>query len=203
MSPNIATLSDICSTCARSIMQGTSSGDVPSPRISESLRSNDVPSDSEFSKFRDTLKQGPTRIAKLDQKIARTKAFLDALYNDRDLVKANIADAKVLSTLVRRLPADILHSIAFETIPSPSEIMSTGPYWYDSLDTRKPLWILSQVCRNWRLTIVSSSALWSSISLRIRHNYNDPVTSISRLIFIHTWAPSRKVMECTSPVIDW
>ncbi|SJL16987.1 uncharacterized protein ARMOST_20525 [Armillaria ostoyae] len=179
---NVATLSDICSTCG-SITEGTFSGDAPSPRISELLQSNDVPSDSELSNFRDIIRQGPRRLANLDQKIARTKAFLDILCNDRDLVEANIADAKVLSSPVRRLPSDILRSIALETIPSPSEIMSTSPF-HDSLDTHSSPWTLSHVCRSWRLTIVSSPELWSSISLRIRSGFNDLATSIGRPIFI-------------------
>ncbi|KAK0435727.1 hypothetical protein EV421DRAFT_1214967 [Armillaria borealis] len=182
MSSKIATLSDICAACG-SITQGTFSGDAPSPRISELLRSNDVPSDSELSNFRDIIKQGPRRIANLDQKIARTKAFLDTLCNDRDLVEANIADAKVLSSPVRRLPSDILRSIALETIPSPSEIMSIFPA-HDSLNTRISPWTLSQVCRTWRLTIVGSPELWSSILLEIRSGFDDPVSSIGRPIFL-------------------
>ncbi|PBK59683.1 hypothetical protein ARMSODRAFT_774632 [Armillaria solidipes] len=179
MSSNVATLSDICSTCG-SITQGTFSGDAPSLRIPELLRSNDVPSDSELSNFRDIIRQGPRRLANLDQKIARTRAFLDTLCNDRDLVEANIADAKVLSSPVRRLPSDILRSIALETIPSPSETMSTS-HFHDSLNTHNSPWKLSQVCRSWRLTIVNSPELWSSISLQIR---SGPVSSIGRPIFI-------------------
>ncbi|PBK84942.1 hypothetical protein ARMGADRAFT_909979, partial [Armillaria gallica] len=116
------------------------------------LRSNDIPSDSELSSFWDIIKQGPRRIANLDQKIARTKTFLDTLLNERDMVEHYIADAKVLSSPVRRLPSDILRSIALETIPSPSE--------HDSLDTHSSPWTLSQVCRSWRLTIVNSPELW-------------------------------------------
>ncbi len=181
MSSNVATLSDICATCG-SITQGTFSGDAPSPRISELLRSNDIPSDSELSSFWDIIKQGPRRIANLDQKIARTKTFLDTLLNERDMLEANIADAKVLSSPVRRLPSDILRSIALETIPSP-EIMSDFPL-HDSLDTHRSPWTLSQVCQSWRLTIVSFPKLWSSISLHIRLGHNDPVTAIGRPIFI-------------------
>ncbi|KAK0477489.1 hypothetical protein EDD18DRAFT_76860 [Armillaria luteobubalina] len=184
MSSNAASLSNICSTFG-SITQETFSGDMPSPRISELLRSNDVPSDSELSNFRVIIKQGPRRIADLDQKIARTKTFLNALCNERDLVEANIMDAKVLSSPIRRLPAHILRSIAFETIPSPSEIMSSTSFCrYDSLDTQRSLWKLSQVSRSWRLTIVGSLELWSTISLHIRLRHNDLVTAIGRPIFI-------------------
>ncbi|KAK0243588.1 hypothetical protein EDD85DRAFT_804478 [Armillaria nabsnona] len=182
MSSNVATLSDICAICG-SITQGTFSGDVPSPRISKLLRSNDAPSDSELSTFRDIIKQGPRRIANLDQKIARTKAFLDTLLNERDMVEANIADAKVLSSPVRRLPSDMLRSIALETIPFPYEIMSTSPF-HGSLDTHSSPWTLSQVCRSWRLTIVNSPELWSSVYLEINGGPQDLLSCIGRPMFI-------------------
>ncbi|KAK0435723.1 hypothetical protein EV421DRAFT_1214903 [Armillaria borealis] len=182
MSSNVATLYDICSACG-SITEGTFSGDAPSPRISELLRSNDVPSDSELSNFRDIIKQGPRRITNLDQKIARTKAFLDALLNKRDLVEANIEDAKVLSSPVRRLPHDILRSIALQTVLSPFEMMSSL-FLPDSLDTRRSPRTLSQVCRTWRSTIVSSPELWSSISLYLTGSLEQPLSSICHSMFM-------------------
>ncbi|KAK0474473.1 hypothetical protein EDD18DRAFT_239731 [Armillaria luteobubalina] len=182
MSSNAAALSDICSTCG-SITQGTFSGYVPSPRISELLRSNDAPSDTELSNFRDIIKQGPRHIADLDQKIAHTKVFLDALLNKRDLVEANIEAAKVLSSPVRRLPLDILRSITLQTILSPSEIMSS-PFSPDSLDTRRCPWTLSQVCRSWRSTIVNSPELWSSISLYMTGSLDQPLSSICHSMFM-------------------
>ncbi|KAK0457606.1 uncharacterized protein EV420DRAFT_1689161 [Desarmillaria tabescens] len=159
MSSNIVTFPDICSTRGSFTMRRISS-DARTPRISELLRCNDVPSDSELSEFRDIIQQGPGRIANLDQKIAHTKELLEALINHRNVVEANIEDAKVLSSPVRRLPPDVLRSIALETIPSPSEIMSII------------------------MTIVGSPELWSSVLLKITYRPNAPLSSFCRPLFL-------------------
>ncbi|KAK0439297.1 uncharacterized protein EV420DRAFT_1584418 [Desarmillaria tabescens] len=180
---NMSTFPDICSTCGSFTIRRIS-GDARTPRISELLRCNDVPSDSELSNFRDIIQQGPGRIANLDQKIAHTKELHDTLINHRNVVETDIGDAKVLCSPVRRLPPDVLHSIALETIPSPSEIMGSNIYFHNSLDRTRAPWTLSQVCRSWRMAIVGSPELWSSISLNIKYRPNAPLSAFCRPFFL-------------------
>ncbi|SJL16985.1 uncharacterized protein ARMOST_20523 [Armillaria ostoyae] len=161
-----------CPTCG-SLTKTTFSDHSRSSRVSELLQCNDPPSDSELSDFQNVTKSGPGRIADLDEKITRAKEHLTALIHERNVLEANIGDARTLSSPIRRLPSDVLRDIALATIPSPYEVMNfpvlrTGSA--NDLDSRESPWTLAQVSQRWRLTIVSAPELWSSMSLVITHD---------------------------------
>ncbi|KAK0439298.1 uncharacterized protein EV420DRAFT_1584419 [Desarmillaria tabescens] len=136
-----------------------------SPRVSELLRCNDIPSETELSEFQDVIMHGPGRLADIDKRIERSRNLIDMLMRERHSLESDMEDAKILSSPVRRLPPDILHSICLETIPSSLDIMSPNFEFSDSLNTRSSPWTISQVCRRWRSTVVNSPELWSSTSL--------------------------------------
>ncbi len=137
------------------------------PRVSDLLRCNDIPSETELSGFQDMVHRGPGRIADLDERIARARELIEELQHERILLSLDMEDAKILSSPVRRLPPDVLRSICLAAIPSPSDIMSPSFGFCDSLDTRESPWTMSHVCRGWRSTVVGSPELWSSTSLVI------------------------------------
>ncbi|PBK59684.1 hypothetical protein ARMSODRAFT_774631 [Armillaria solidipes] len=140
---------------------------TPPNRVSELLRCNDIPSETELSEFQDKVNRGPGRIADIDERIARATALIEELQHERILLTLEMEDAKILSSPVRRLPPDVLRSICLKAIPSPSDIMSPSFGFCDSLDTRESPWTMSHVCRGWRSTVVGSPELWSSTSLVI------------------------------------
>ncbi|KAK0243589.1 hypothetical protein EDD85DRAFT_804479 [Armillaria nabsnona] len=128
-----------CPTCG-SLTKTMFSDHSRSSRISELLRCNDPPSDSELSDFQNVTKTGPGRIADFDEKIARAKEHLTALIQERNVLEANIDDARTLSSPIRRLPSDVLRDIALATIPSRYEVMNFFVLLTDtanSLDGRK------------------------------------------------------------------
>ncbi|KAK0435729.1 hypothetical protein EV421DRAFT_1215021 [Armillaria borealis] len=156
-----------CPTCG-SLTKTTFSDHSPSSRVSELLRCNDPPSDSELSDFQNVTKSGPGRIADLDEKITRAKEHLTALIQERNVLEANIGDARTLSSPIRRLPFDVLRDIALATIPSPYEVMNFPSA--NDLDSRESPWTLAQVSQRWRLTILNAPEVWSSMSLVIQHD---------------------------------
>ncbi|SJL16986.1 uncharacterized protein ARMOST_20524 [Armillaria ostoyae] len=173
-----------CPTCG-SLTKTTFSDHSRSSRVSELLRCNDPPSDSELSDFQNIAKSGPGHIADFDEKIARAKEHLTALIQERNVLEANIGDARTLSSPIRRLPADVLRDIALATIPSPYEVMNssvlrTGST--NSLDSRESPWTLAQVSHRWRLTIVSAPEVWSSMSLVMKHD--DKPATVARQMFM-------------------
>ncbi|KAK0187487.1 hypothetical protein F5146DRAFT_712170 [Armillaria mellea] len=144
------------------------------PRVLQLLRCNDAPTDAELSSFQETVKTAPERLAELDEKISHARKTLDALTLERIAIEADMADAKAISSPVRRLPPDVLRAICLYDIPSPFEIMSTLDS-HGSLDHTKPPWTLSQVCRSWRSTIVTSPELWSSMSLVLSNSFSSSI----------------------------
>ncbi|KAK0221277.1 hypothetical protein IW262DRAFT_1493150 [Armillaria fumosa] len=120
ISPN---LPDTCPTCG-SLTKTTFSDHPRSSRVSELLRCNDPPSDSELSDFQSIVKSGSGHIADLDKKIACAKKHLTALIQERNVLAANIGDARTLSSPIRRLPSDVLRDIALATIPSRYQVMN-------------------------------------------------------------------------------
>ncbi|KAK0471882.1 hypothetical protein IW261DRAFT_1510739 [Armillaria novae-zelandiae] len=181
MSPN---LSNTCPTCG-CLTETTVSAHSRSSRISELLRCNDPPSDSELSDFQNVVKSGPGRIADLDEKITRANEHLSTLIHERRVLEANIEDARMLSFPMRRIPSDVLRAIALEAIPSPYEILNPIQALEDSansLDSRESPWTLAQVSHTWRSTIIDAPEMWSSMSLVIKHN-EEPAT-VARQMFM-------------------
>ncbi|PBK59681.1 hypothetical protein ARMSODRAFT_1009638 [Armillaria solidipes] len=173
-----------CPTCG-SLTKATFSDHSRSSRVSELLQCNDPPSDSELSDFRNVTKSGPGRIADIDEKIAHAREHLTALIQERNVLEANINDARTLSSPIRRLPSDVLRDIALATIPSRYEVMNfpelrTGSS--NSLDSRESPWTLAQVSHRWRLTIVSAPEVWSSMSLLIKHD--EKPTTVAHQMFM-------------------
>ncbi|KAK0221280.1 hypothetical protein IW262DRAFT_1493152 [Armillaria fumosa] len=146
------------------------------PRVLHLLQCNEAPTDAELSKFQETVKTAPGRLAELDAKIADARKNLGALTLERISIEADIGDAKALSSPVRRLPPDIVRAICLDIIPSPFEIMSASDS-HSSLNRTKPPWTLSQVCRSWRSIIVTSPELWSSMSLVLSNSVSSPIFS--------------------------
>ncbi|PBK84943.1 hypothetical protein ARMGADRAFT_1169749 [Armillaria gallica] len=184
MSSMTTNLPNACSTCG-SLTNPAFSDHSRSSRVSEMLRCNDPPSDSELSDFQNIAKSGPGRVADLDGKIARAREHLTALIQERNVLEANIGDARTLSSPIRRLPADVLRDIALATIPSPYEVMNssvlrTGSA--NSLDSRESPWTLAQVSHRWRSTIVSAPEVWSSMSLVMKHD--DKLATVARQMFM-------------------
>ncbi|KAK0221279.1 hypothetical protein IW262DRAFT_889640 [Armillaria fumosa] len=156
-----------CPTCG-SVQMPTGSPSVEhvrSPRVSELLGCNDIPSETELSEFQDMVNRGPGRITDIDERIAQARALIQELQQERISLMLEMEDAKIASSPVRRLPSDVLRSICLAAIPSPSDIMSLSFGYFDSLDTREPPWTISHVCRAWRSSVLGSPELWSSTSL--------------------------------------
>ena len=96
------------------------------------------------------LKTELSRLQNLSTSIAARYAKLDEL---REAARAAIAP-------VRHLPLELLLEIAKYAMDSVDSTRS------DSLQVRAEVWAMSQVCRKWRVSILTCSSLWNRIRLR-------------------------------------
>ncbi|KAG7445499.1 uncharacterized protein BT62DRAFT_159010, partial [Guyanagaster necrorhizus] len=144
------------------------------PHILQLLQCNDVPTDAELSCSQEIVKKASGHIAELDERIADARKTRDALLSECISIEEDSKDARVLSSPVRRLPPDVFRAISLETILSPFQTMSRSDY-YNSLDHKNSPWMVSQVCHGWRLIIVSSPELWSSMSLILSNHFSSSI----------------------------
>ncbi|KAJ7589785.1 hypothetical protein C8J56DRAFT_859366, partial [Mycena floridula] len=134
---------------------------MPSPEIQELLRSNHAPSSALESSFRKAIADSELLAARIEV----MKLELISLIREQAQKEPEIRDYKVVLSPIRRLPVETLEQIFFATIPS--YLIGTM-----SLDPSLPLWIIPQVCRDWRDIALSFSQLWSHICLS-EHDFED------------------------------
>ncbi|KAJ8089029.1 hypothetical protein PM082_014277 [Marasmius tenuissimus] len=119
-------------------------------------------------------------IASLNSQILNLQTSLEALVGQRDALECHLERCQTVFNPLRRLPYDLLSYIfrfcvdsdvqdiiAEESVLDEQEghhdFASTRWAFRGSLDTRKGPWVLGQVCRKWRATVVSSPLLWTSV----------------------------------------
>ncbi|KAK0214137.1 hypothetical protein IW262DRAFT_300178 [Armillaria fumosa] len=149
-----------------------------SPRISELLRSNEGPLDSERKEFMRALEANQDMAGILQSKIVATQRLLDFFKDQKSIAESNKADATEILRQTRILNSDCLANIFQQCLDDQSgdcdkDVHPFGPP--DRADCLNPVqrapWSLSQVCHRWREVVLDSPRLWSCVDIDFGANY--------------------------------
>ncbi|KAK0218510.1 hypothetical protein EDD85DRAFT_355693 [Armillaria nabsnona] len=128
-------------------------------RMDELLKSNHPPLQAERVHLESVISEDHILLAGLKERISQHRNALEVLLDQEKRVEQKMESCKTIVHPIRRIPDDIVREIFLTSFR-----MDTRD-GKDMLDkTFAPL-ILSQVCRDWRVTALSTSQLWSSIKL--------------------------------------
>ncbi|PBK63063.1 hypothetical protein ARMSODRAFT_963606 [Armillaria solidipes] len=155
-----------CATCGHVFLRPKTAQMPLSARVKELLKSNVPPLHEDRLELVEIVAQSSRAVVDLEQRITEAQEMLDGLIRERAVSAEHLKNAKALLHPIRTLPDDILREI----------FVHCGKEWddfylnhtpHDSNKTTLPPWTISQVSRQWRYVAVSTSRLWSSISLDI------------------------------------
>ncbi|PBK65271.1 hypothetical protein ARMSODRAFT_891980, partial [Armillaria solidipes] len=121
--------------------------------MDELLKSNNPPLQAERVQLEGVIGEGHGFLAGLQERIAQTRAALEALLAEERRVERTIESCKTIVRPIRRIPEDIVREIFLTCFGIEGE-------GKDSLDRNFAPLILSQVCRDWRSIALSTSRLW-------------------------------------------
>lgn len=136
------------------------------------LRTNQLPSTLERAEISQLLTDGEADQLRYRAQMARHRAVLAALENQSASLASHMDVCRSLLTPIRKLPPEILRSIFRDSCPAGNE---------DSA-IQMPAATLGMVCSHWRDIVLSTTELWSDITLDLdADNMEDP-RSTQRLI---------------------
>ncbi|SJL02796.1 uncharacterized protein ARMOST_06133 [Armillaria ostoyae] len=128
-------------------------------RMDELLKLNDSPLQAECVHLEGVISEGRILLAGLKERITQHRDALEALLDQEKHVEQVIESCKAIVHPIRRIPDDIVREIFLTSFGVDAR---EGK---DTLDKSFAPLILSQVCRDWRPTALSTSRLWPSIKL--------------------------------------
>jgi hypothetical protein len=120
------------------------------------LYSRKVPSLSEAHKIQELISEDDANLVRLDDEIIRVSAILEQLVLERDKAHSRRSKHEVMTSTLRKIPPEILGHIFGYTLPNEIYIRPNSQ--------RSPL-ILTRICRAWRVVVLSTPQLWSSLFL--------------------------------------
>ncbi|KAK1225810.1 hypothetical protein PQX77_011221 [Marasmius sp. AFHP31] len=119
---------------------------------------------SSYEQLRTQYIASSTALEVLDLRIQELSASLTSLKKER----AREAERKWLYVSIlhpiRRLPPELLAEIFRIRIHNDVDLQWRGKF-PGSLNTRKVPWVLGQVCRTWRLVVLSTPDLWAKVDV--------------------------------------
>jgi F-box-like len=126
--------------------------------FADKLHTNYIPIVPEIDLIHQVILKPLDDISQLDPKIARLKAILDDLSQERDELSRFVQDHRALLSGARRLPQDIVLEIFLHCLPNDrNAVMSSD---------EAPV-LLGRICRSWRQISLSTPRLWSSLHIPI------------------------------------
>ncbi|KAJ7846270.1 hypothetical protein B0H13DRAFT_2093563 [Mycena leptocephala] len=127
---------------------------APGTRHHILLNNNEPPVDSDLTLVQSVVSETDTRLACLDDKIAKLRDRLNCLEQERvSLLSYWTRNQAILSPL-RRLPPEVLGEIFSWTLPSTEESR-------DRFSIGDSPWVLTHTSAYWRAVSISTSSLWS------------------------------------------
>ncbi|KAK0447032.1 uncharacterized protein EV420DRAFT_887098 [Desarmillaria tabescens] len=154
-----------CTQCKFCPSTSRSFESVPFTRIDFLLACNEPPTDDECAEFENIISNGDSHISHLDQRLSQVQKLISDLTTEKGIVRKRIAASKRIMNPVRKVPYDVLEQI-FSCAADEEDVMDTPAACpSDSLDLRHFHWAISRVCSTWRAAALSTTRLWSTISL--------------------------------------
>ncbi|KAK0479517.1 hypothetical protein IW261DRAFT_1365103 [Armillaria novae-zelandiae] len=135
-------------------------------RLLELLNSNDPPLRTEHLQLDSFIDEGHGFFATLQERVSQARVVLHELLEEEKRVKDIIESCQTIVSPIRRIPEDIICEIFLACWETEGEIK-------DSLNGKFAPFVLSKVCREWRSIALSTSRLWSTISLDFDLYRND------------------------------
>ncbi|KAK0450503.1 uncharacterized protein EV420DRAFT_1704971 [Desarmillaria tabescens] len=142
--------------------------------MDELLQSNNPPLHFECIHLESLIGDSHVFLSGLKDQITQTCAVLEGLLDEERSVERLVQSCKTILSPIRNIPEDRVHRILVTCLDIDK------PERKDSLDGKSPPLVLSQVCRDWRSVTLSTSQLWSSISLDF-DRYRNEVACLYRL----------------------
>ncbi|KAK0491780.1 hypothetical protein EDD18DRAFT_1109526 [Armillaria luteobubalina] len=140
--------------------------EVAGSRLSELLNSNDPPLRTEHLQLESFIGEGQGFLAALQERASQARVVLNELLQEEKRVQDIISSCQSIISPIRRIPEDIIREIFLACWETEGEIK-------DSLKGKFTPFVLSKVCREWRSIALSTSRLWSTISLDFDLYRND------------------------------
>uniref|UniRef100_A0A0W0FUY5 Uncharacterized protein n=1 Tax=Moniliophthora roreri TaxID=221103 RepID=A0A0W0FUY5_MONRR len=139
----------------------------PNTTVLDLLQTNDVPSAAAERLIRDTLTDINGRIEVLDDEISRLEERMRVIQQQKDQLVQLSSGHKAIVHPLRGIPEEVLLHIFRCCDSYARDVMDlTGtPICYDSLQQTRSPWNLGQVCRRWRMVVLSCSSLWSYVGV--------------------------------------
>ncbi|KAK0187578.1 hypothetical protein F5146DRAFT_716465 [Armillaria mellea] len=192
-----------CPCCGFTSLEKSIPQRLPSSRITELFSSNNAPLDSERASLNAATREGAEYLSELQQRISTTRETLQALLEEQTRQMKDLADAKALLNPIRKLPQDVLIKIFSACVPTHiDDMIYAFPDEYDSLNTKNPPWVLSQVCARWRRATLATPALWSCISLAM-DKYVNHMECIFRFSILVARTGTHPLMVCIDADADF
>ncbi|KAJ6449468.1 hypothetical protein C8R45DRAFT_790336, partial [Mycena sanguinolenta] len=124
-------------------------------RILELAASNEPPLDHEASAIQSLVEKPSVRLASLDSEILRLKDRLRRLEEEREALSQCHSQHTAILSPLRRMPYEILCEIFSCIRPTSRVVLGIG----------NCPWVLTHVCRRWRVVALSKPSLWSLICI--------------------------------------
>ncbi|KAK0234324.1 hypothetical protein IW262DRAFT_1425066 [Armillaria fumosa] len=140
--------------------------EVAGSRLSELLNSNDPPLRTEHLQLESFIGEGHGFLATLQERVSQARVVLNELLAEEKRVQDIIEWCRTIVSPIRRIPEDIIREIFLTCWETEGEIK-------DSLNGKFAPFVLSKICREWRSVALSTSRLWSTISLDFDLYRND------------------------------
>ncbi|KAK0436215.1 hypothetical protein EV421DRAFT_2061245, partial [Armillaria borealis] len=135
-------------------------------RLFELLNSNDPPLRTEHHQLESFIGEGHGFLATLQEWVSQARTVLNELLEEEKRVQDMIESCQTIVSPIRRIPEDIVREIFLACWETDEERK-------DSLNGKFAPLVLSKVCREWRSIALSTSRLWSTISLDFDLYRND------------------------------
>ncbi|KAJ2919892.1 hypothetical protein MD484_g615, partial [Candolleomyces efflorescens] len=120
------------------------------------LGTNHIPTERERERIAEFLIEPDTQLAELQDIISEQEEKLQKLKKRCQKLQEYIKAHRVIISLIRQLPDDVLREIFVACLPTDR---------YPEMRAEEPPMLLSQVCKRWREVALSTPHLWSSLHI--------------------------------------
>ncbi|KAF9048322.1 hypothetical protein BDZ89DRAFT_1057892 [Hymenopellis radicata] len=160
-------MSDLgCPQCGYDRKSAFSPSRDNSRRLEMLLLSNEAPIAQERDELHSQFASGTAYMSHLEEQIERTQATLDRLRADLARVQEFTQKTRIILHPIRILPFDVLSGIFLMAIED--DVPPARWPFMESSSMKSMQWVVSHVSSFWRSVALSTSRLWSRLSLTSR-----------------------------------
>ncbi|PBK68023.1 hypothetical protein ARMSODRAFT_914668, partial [Armillaria solidipes] len=142
----------LCSRCKDfiSLTKEPLASTIPPYLAHLSWQTNEAPPESEVEDLKKSREHVRRSIAELDDQIRDLTLVLETLRVERARQQGIDDEYTAILAPIRRIPSEMLSEIFFHAQEE----------YHRVFDISSPSWVLSWVCRSWRMVVVNCSEFW-------------------------------------------